>query len=160
MYFFSSSRVKVLETLLKQKPYSPFLILTNHTEVMTHKKNRPVDKILDLTCPGKQLAIIYLHLISYRTNNSSFYAYFCKTAIVIRYLYISRSSTCEEHGAKPLVSGWLMVLCLCHMQPPAGLEVGRGTDTSGCSTSVGCFSPPFPSCSVRPNSWRGAVVMH
>lgn len=118
MYFFSSSRVKVLETLLKQKPYSPFLRLTNHTEVMTHKKNRPVDKILDLTCPGKQLTIIYLHLISYRTNNSSFYAYFCKTAIVIRYLYISLSSTCEEHGAKPLVSGWLMALCLCHMQPP------------------------------------------
>lgn len=138
----------------ENKPYSLFLMLTNCSEVTPQKRKKcPVDKILDSTCPGKQLTIIYLHFIAHRISNSSFYASLCKTAAVIRYLYKSPSSTGEKHRAEPLASGRLTAL-------RAGLKAGRGRDARGCPPSAGCFSLPFLTCSVSPSSQRGAVVLH
>lgn len=153
LYFFSSRAKGLRFWKRKQTLFSVSDVNKLQWSYTTKRKKCPVDKILDSTCPGKQLKIIYLHFIAHRISNSSFYAYLCKTAAVIRYLYKSPSSTGEEHRAEPLASGWLTAL-------RAGLEAGRGRDTRGCPPSAGCFSLPFLTRSVSPSSWRGAVVLH
>ena len=111
LYFFFSSRAKgLLFWNRKQTLFSISDVNKLQWSYATKRKKCPVDKILDSTCPGKQLTTIYLHLISHGTSNSSFYAYLCKTAVVVSYLYKSLSSTGEEHRAEPLASSQLAAL--------------------------------------------------
>lgn len=161
LYFFFSSRAKGFNFWNKtQTLFSVSDVNKLQWSYATKRKTCPVDKILDSTCSGKQLTIIYLHLISHRTSNSSFYAYLCKTAVVVRYLYKSLSGTGEEHGAKPLASGRLTAL-RCATGGPQSRAGSRQRDghqqlPSQCQLLLSAFSHLLQ----RPSSWRGAVALH
>lgn len=86
--------------------------------------------------------MIYLHIISHRTSNSSFYARLCETAVVARLL----RGTGGQHGAEPPAGGHLAALPCATRGRRAGLEAGTGTHICGCPTAAAslCLFPPAP----------------